>query len=109
MKINILKIKKFSKVRKHCHYTSEYRCTGHNMSNFIVFIVYSLPKEIVIVFHNGSNNDYHFNINGLAQEFKEQFTCLGDNTKKYINFTVPIEKEELIKMEKKAQKKYLTY
>ena len=29
----------------------------------------------------------------LAEEFKKQFTCLGENTKKYITFTVPIEKE----------------
>ena len=28
----------------------------------------------------------------LAEGFKKQFTCLGENTKKYINFTVPIEK-----------------
>ena len=29
----------------------------------------------------------------LAQEFKKQCTCLGENTKKYITFTVPTEKE----------------
>ena len=29
----------------------------------------------------------------LAKEFKKQFTCLWENTKKYIIFTVPIEKE----------------
>ena len=29
----------------------------------------------------------------LPEEFKKQFTCLGENTEKYINFTVPIEKE----------------
>ena len=27
----------------------------------------------------------------LAEEFKKQFTCLGENTKKYITFTVTIE------------------
>ena len=27
------------------------------------------------------------------EEFKKQFTCLGENTKKYMTFTVPIEKE----------------
>ena len=42
----------------------------------------------------------------LAEEFKKQFTCLGENTEKYITFTVSIEKElhELVKMEKKLQK-----
>ena len=29
----------------------------------------------------------------LAEEFKKQFTCLGENTEKYITFTVSIEKE----------------
>ena len=46
-----------------------------------------------IVFHNGSNYDYHFIMKELAEEFKKQFTCLGENIEKYITFTVPIEKE----------------
>ena len=29
----------------------------------------------------------------LAEEFKKQFTCSGENTEKYITLTVPIEKE----------------
>ena len=29
----------------------------------------------------------------LAEEFEKQFTCLGDNTEKYITRTVPIENE----------------
>ena len=52
-----------------------------------------MPKKNPIVFHNGSNYDYHFIIKELAQEFQKQFTCLGENTAKYITFTVPIEKE----------------
>ena len=52
---------------------------------------YSVPKKILIAFHNGSNYDYHFIIKALAEE--KQFTCLGRNTEKYINFTVQIEKE----------------
>ena len=54
---------------------------------------YSVPEKIPIVFHHGSNYDYHFVIKDLAQEFKKQFTCLGENTVKYITFKVPIEKE----------------
>ena len=42
--------------------------------------------------HNGSNYGYYFFIK-LAEEFKKQFTCLGEKTEKYITFTVPIEKE----------------
>ena len=52
-----------------------------------------MPKKNLIVFHNGSNYDYHFIIKELAQEFQKQFTCLGENTEKYITFTVSIEKE----------------
>ena len=50
-------------------------------------------KKVPIVFHNGSNYDYHFIIKKLAEEIKKQFTCLGKNTEKYIIFTFPIEKE----------------
>ena len=28
----------------------------------------------------------------LAKEFKKQFTCLEENTKKYVTVTVPMEK-----------------
>ena len=38
-------------------------------------------------------NYYHFIIKELAEKLKKQFTCLGENTEKYITFTVPIEKE----------------
>ena len=34
-----------------------------------------------------------FIIRELAEEFKDQFECLGENTEKYITFSVPIEKE----------------
>ena len=52
-----------------------------------------MPKKIPIVYNNGSNYDYHVIIKEVAEEFKKQFTCLGENTEKYITFTVPIEKE----------------
>ena len=45
------------------------------------------------MFHNGSTYDYHFIIKELAKEFKSKFECLGENTEKYITFSVPIEKE----------------
>ena len=59
------------------------------------------PKEIPIVFHNGSNYGYHFIIKVLVEKFKKQFTCLGESTEKKL--------QELIKMEKKLQKIYLTF
>ena len=52
-----------------------------------------VPKVIPRVFYNGSNYDYHFIIKELAEKLKKQFACLGDNTEKYITFTVRIEKE----------------
>ena len=54
---------------------------------------HSIHKEIAIIFHNGSNYDYHFVVKQLAKEFERQFTYLGENTEKYITFSVPIEKE----------------
>ena len=53
---------------------------------------HSFPKKIAIVLHNGSNDDYHFIIKELAEEFKKQFTSLGGSTENYITLTVPIEK-----------------
>ena len=40
----------------------------------------------------GSNYDYLFIIKKLPEEFKKQFTCLGENSEKYITFTGPVEK-----------------
>ena len=68
-------------------------------------------KKIAIAFHNGSNFDYHFIIKELAEEFKKEITCLGENTEKYLTFTVPLENRvtKVDKNEKKLQKLYLTY
>ena len=78
-----------NKVRDHCHYTGKYRGAAHNNCN----LNYKIPKEIPVVFHNGSTYDYHFIIKQLAREFKGNFECLGENTEKYITFSVPIKKE----------------
>ena len=68
-----------------------------------------MPNEIPVVFHNGSNYDYHFIIKELEKEFKRQLDCLRENIQKYKTFSVPIEKEvtKLIKMVMKALKLYL--
>ena len=79
---------KHRKVRDQCHYTTEYRGSAHSTCN----LKYSVPKEIPIVFHNGSNYDYHFIMKELAEEFEGQLTCLGENPGKYITLLVPIEK-----------------
>ena len=77
------------KVRDHCHYTGKYRGAAHSNCN----LNYKIPKEIPVVFHNGSTYDYHFIIKQLAREFKGNFECLGENTEKYITFSAPIKKE----------------
>ena len=81
--------KKHYKVRDQCHYTGKYRGAAHNICN----LRYKIPKEIPVVFHNGSIYDYHFIIKELAKEFHGNFECLGENTEKYITFSVPIKKK----------------
>ena len=87
-KDNKKEFKKMQKVRDHCHYTGKYRGAAHSICN----LRYKIPKEIPVVFHNGSTYDYHFIIKQLAREFKGYFHCLGENTEKYITFSVPIKK-----------------
>ena len=36
---------------------------------------------------------YHFIIKELAEEFKGKSECLGENTEKYITFSVSLKKE----------------
>ena len=55
--------KKNYKVRDYCHNTSKYRDAAHNICN----LRYKVPKEIPIVFHNGSTYDYHFIIKELVK------------------------------------------
>ena len=78
------------KVRDHCHYTRNIRGAAHSECNLRY-----VPKKIPIVFHNGSTYDYHFVIKKLAEEFKGDFECLGENTEKYITFSVPLKKEDV--------------
>ena len=54
---------------------------------------YKVPKEIPVVFHNGSTYDYHFIIKEFVKEFDGNFECLGENIEKYITFSVPIKKK----------------
>ena len=76
-------------MRDHCHYTGKFKGTAHSIWN----LRYKTPKEIPIIFHNGTTYDYHFIINKLAKEFDDQLKYLGENTEKYITFSVPISKE----------------
>ena len=81
--------KKYQKVKDHCHYIGKFRGAAHSICN----LRYKTPKGIPIVLHNGFTYDYHFIINQLAKEFEGVSECLGENTEKYITFSVPIKKE----------------
>ena len=42
------------KVRDHCHFLGKYRGAAHNTCN----LRYKIPKNIPVIFHNGSTYDY---------------------------------------------------
>ena len=46
----------YHKLRDHCHYRGKYRGAAHSICN----LKFNVPNEIPVVFHNGSNYDYHF-------------------------------------------------
>ena len=56
--------KKYHKVRDHCHYTRNYRVAAHDICN----LRYKTPKEIPVVFRNGSTYDYYSIIKELAKK-----------------------------------------
>ena len=88
-KMKKLNLNYTKKVRDHCHHTGKFRGVAHSICN----INYKVPQEIHVKIHNGSKYDYHFIIIELAEEFKGEFECLGENTEKYVSFSVPIKKE----------------
>ena len=49
-----------------------------------------MPTRLPTVLHNGSNYDYRFMIKELAEKFKKQFTCLGEDIEKYITLKIYI-------------------
>ena len=61
----------------------------------IVYVIlrFNVPNEIPVVFHNGSNYDYHFIIKKLVNEFEGQFDCLEENTEKYKTFFITTKKK----------------
>ena len=87
-RMKMLKIIKTRKKPKHCHYTGKLRGAAHSKCN----LNYKVPKNIPIKIHNASY-DTHFIINQLAEEFKGELNCIGENMEKYITFSVPIKKE----------------
>ena len=84
--------KLYRKVRDHDHYTGKYRGAVHSICN----LRYKTPKEIPVVFDNGSTYDYRFVLKQLTNEFKGTFECLGENTEKHIIFLYQLKKGLII-------------
>ena len=84
-----IKFKLYKKLRDHCHFTGKFRGAALSIYN----LNYKVPQEIPVKFHNGSKYDYHFIVKEIAEAFKGEFECLGENTEKYVSFSVPIKKE----------------
>ena len=80
--------KNYHKVRDHCHYTGKYRRSAHEISN----LRYKTPKEVSIVFHNGSTYDYHFIIKELQKEFQGKFECFKKIQKNVLLFHFQLKK-----------------
>ena len=91
------------RVRDHCHFTGKYRGAAHSICN----LKFNVINEIPIVFHKGSNYDYHFIIKELANELEGQFECLEENTEKYKTSFIPIEKE-VTNIDKNGNEKVVT-
>ena len=58
------------------------------MTHSICNLRYETQREIPVVLHNGSNYDFHIIIKELAKTLRKNMKCLGENTEKYISFSV---------------------
>ena len=65
----------------------KYGEAAHSICN----LKYKVTKEILVVVHN-AGYDTHFITKQWAEEFGGQFECIGENTEKYITFSVPNKK-----------------
>ena len=76
-------------VKDQCHYTGKFRGAAHSKCN----LNYKFPKDIPIIIIDNASYDTHFIINHLAEEFKGELDCIGENMEKYITFSTPINKK----------------
>ena len=79
------------KVKDHCHYTGKFRGAAHSKCN----LNYKVPKDIPIIIHNASY-DTHFITNQLAEEFKDELNCMGENLKNILLFLYQLIKKTII-------------
>ena len=76
-------------VKDQCHYTGKFRGAAHSKCN----LNYKFPKDIPIIIIDNASYDTHFIINHLAEEFKGELDCIGENMEKYITFSTPNNKK----------------
>ena len=68
-------------IKDHCHYTGNFRGAARTKCN----LNYKVSKDIPIIIHNTSY-DTHFIINQLAEEFKGELKCIGENVEKLYHY-----------------------
>ena len=94
--------KNYCQVRDHCHFTGKYRGAAHSICN----LKYKVPRFVPVLFHNGSTYDNHLIIKQLAEDFNGYFSCISENTEKYISFSVTFIKESANSNKKKKPNAY---
>ena len=82
--------KNYCKVRDHDHFTGKYGGATNSKCN----LKYKVPKVIPVVFHNGSIYDNHLIIKQISNGFNGYFKCTGENTEKYITFSMNVAKKD---------------
>ena len=81
-----------------CHvcrklFTKNNKKSKRLLSFYRYYMNYKIIKDIPIVSHNLSSYDSHLIIKEFAREFDGELECLGENTEKYISFSVKINKK----------------
>ena len=87
------------KVGDHCHFTGKYHGAAHGICN----LKYKVPKDIPVAFDNGSMYDNHLIIKQISKDFKGYFTCTGENTEKYISFSMNMIKRDTNNKKKRPE------
>ena len=78
---------------------------AHSICN----LKYKVPKDPPVVFHNGSKYDNHLIIKQISKDFKGYFTCTGENTEKYISFSMKMIKKDTNNKKKRPETYRLTF
>ena len=94
--------KNYCMVRDHCHCTGKYRGAAHGKCN----LKHKVAKFVPVVLHNGSKYDNHLIIKQLGKDFNGYFSCIGENTEKYISFSITFIKENANSNKKKKPDAY---